>query len=149
LKGGPVINSPSLGSVRALGYLVTIFVLMLCGTMVLLNYIFFITMSVPVFGAFHREPKFRWRIFSTLTVAVACGFLLIQFQRQGVAGLVFYSASDPFGWIVPQVNFTSFLAVALVFLPLSFACALDRIRAQRRRKGHASSQPVTPVSRPG
>lgn len=107
---------------------------MFAGTMVFLNYIFFITMLVPAVGAFHREPKVQWRIFSALTVAAACGILLMQFLRHGSAGLVFYKASDSFGWMMPQVNFTSFLAVALIFLPLSFACASQRIRAPRTRK---------------
>ena len=117
-----------------LGYWITLFVLMFCGTTVFLNYIFFITMSVPAVGAFQREPKIQWRSFSVLTVATACGFLMVQFLREGVSGLVFHHASDPFGWMIPHVNFTSFLAVSVIFLPLSFACAMNRLIMIRKRK---------------
>ncbi len=127
----PLFNLPSLGGIHAEGYWIMIVVLMFGGmfggVMITLHYLFFVTMAVPVIGAFHREPKLTWRLFSVGTLVVATGFLLFQFVQMGSAGLIFFFASDPYGLVVLQINFVSFLVVVLIFLPLSMACAIDRI----------------------
>lgn len=129
----PLFNAPSLGSIQVLGYWVTLLVLLIGGSLIFLHFIFLVTMAVPVIGAFKREPKLPWRVFSVGSIVVATGYLLFQFLRNGSEGLIFYNAADSLGLAGLQVNFVTFLVVSSIFLPLSAACAIDRIRSTRKR----------------
>lgn len=129
----PWINVPSLGSIHAKGYWVTLLVLMFGGVLIFLHYILLVTIAVPIVGALHREPKLIWRASAVVTMLSAAGYLMFRFTRDGSSGLVFFYGADSFGFTFPQINALSFLIVALIFLPLSGACAIDRIREYRKR----------------
>jgi putative exporter of polyketide antibiotics len=136
----PLINFPSLGSIHAKGYWISLFVLMFGGVLIFLHYVFIVTMAVPMVGAFSREPKLIWRSFAVATLISAIGYLLFRFIQDGSQGLIFFYGTDSFGFSYPQMNSLSFLVVASIFLPLSGACALHRIHEHRKR----AEQDVTP-----
>ncbi len=125
----PLFNLPSLGTIHTQGHGLTLFVLLFGSDLVFLHYIFLVTLAVPVVGAFRRKPK--WRMFSLGSFLSAVGFLMVQYHRAGSQGLVFYIERDEFGYGYTQINFFSLVVVGVVFLPLSAACAFDRIRSEQ------------------
>ncbi|WP_193215032.1 hypothetical protein [Luteolibacter marinus] len=129
----PLFKVPLLGSLHVLGYWVTLLVLMFGSVAFLLHYIFLVVMAVPVVGAFEREPRAIWRGFSIVTVSVGAGYLLLQFLRFGNAGILFHDALGPYGLPGLRINFIDVLVVSMIFLPLSFACAVDRLRQNLNR----------------
>jgi hypothetical protein len=129
----PLINLPSLGSLHAKGYWVSLLVLMFGGVLIFLHYVFIVTMAVPMVGAFSRKPKLIWRAFAIVTLLSAMGYLAFRFLQDGSQGLVFFYGTDSFEFSFPQINFLSFLVVASIFLPLSGACAFHRIHENQKR----------------
>ena len=134
----PLINIPSLGSLHAKGYWISLLVLMFGGVLIFLHYVFIVTMAVPIVGAFSRKPKLIWRAFAVVTLLSAMGYLVFRFLQDGSQGLVFFYGTDSFGFSFPQINFLSFLVVASIFLPLSGACAFHRIHEHRKRAEQVS-----------
>ena len=129
----PLTRIPSLGSLQTKGYWVALLVLLFGGAIAFLNFIFWVTMAVPVAGVFGRNPKKFWWTFAVVTLLAALGFLTFQCLQDGYSGFVFYTETGAFGSVFPQINFLSFLVVASIFLPLSAACAVSRIRSLKKR----------------
>lgn len=114
---------------RTAHYWLTITVLMLWGPFVFLNYLLLVLLAVPVSGAFHRGSR-RWKLSCIGTCTAAVAFLLIQVGLHGSRGLVLYMDPDDF-LPAPKMNPVSMLTVLLIFLPLSAACAINRIKIRK------------------
>lgn len=109
------------------------------GSLIFLHYVFIVTMAVPMVGAFSREPKLIWRAFAIVTLLLAMAYLTFRFLKEGSQGLIFFYGTDSFGLSLPEINLLSFLVVASIFLPLSAACAIHRIRQHQKRAEEINS----------
>ena len=134
-----MINLPSLGTIHSGGYWLALLLLLWGDQVVFLNALVMSVLAVPLRGAFDRDRGRRWLWGGSVTLVLVSGWLLFATSRDGVAGLVFYWSDGPYGLPLLQINPVSFLATGLIVLPLSGACALDRLR---RRSG---SSPVARV----
>ncbi|MBN2163927.1 MAG: hypothetical protein JXR25_14420 [Pontiellaceae bacterium] len=112
-------------------YFILIAALMLWGPIGLLNAMFLSLLAVPVYGAFSRQGRW-WKISAFFTLLAAVAFLVYQVERLGPSGLVFnLSIDSDWNFTSPVVNQISFQGILLIFLPLSFSCAVDRIHHRR------------------
>ena len=128
----PLIKVPSLGTVQPLGYGVLLGMLLFAGVNLTLNFVFLITMAVPVVGAFQREPRLPWRIAAGVCVLAAFVFLLVRHLQPDSQALFFYMGEGAYGMATPAVDAINLLVVGAIFLPLSAAVAIHRIILVRR-----------------
>jgi len=127
----PLLKVPSLGTLHTHGYWLALPVMMLGGVLPVLYFILVVTIAVSVRGAFDRTPKRPWRCYAIASLLCAASFLVFQFIRHGSAGLIFSNVVDPFAFATPVINAVSLLGALVIFLPLSAACAIDRLRKSR------------------
>lgn len=131
----PWIKVPSLGTLHPLGYGVLLACMLIGGVNLTLNAVFLITMAVPAVGAFEREPKAPWRAAALACILLALGFLISRQLQQDAQPYFFYMGEGPYGMMAPKFDPLNLLVVGAIFLPLSAACAIDRvIRARKLRQ---------------
>ncbi|MFK7851743.1 MAG: hypothetical protein AB8D78_12270 [Akkermansiaceae bacterium] len=128
----PTSKSPSFGTLGMAGYSVSLPVLMFGGIPIFLGYIFLVTLAVPTVSAFRRSPTIIWRTFAIATVVAGVSFLAMRkFIFEGPAWII-DQRDGIYGYPMPILDATNILVIGLIFLPLSAASSISRLRNSKR-----------------